>query len=370
MRLLSLFSGIGLHDLGLERAGWKIAGQVECDPWCLAVLAKHWPSVPRWEDIRDVTAESIRERAGIVDLIAGGFPCTDISLAGKGAGLSGEQSGLWREMLRIIRGVSPTWCFIENVPALRTRGAQQVVADLEASGYTVLPPVVVGAWAAGAPHRRDRVWIIARRMADSNGGRRGPGEQPLRRRQLHAPRSGGSLRPGMGNTSGERGREPDNARHPLADDGRQAHEAGRVSRGPGAGMAHASRGGVRQLEQRKPEGREAGGLRDGGETEPGGLRSGGMADANGAGLEEHGGEPGDAREERAAIVRDRWPAGRGEPQFPWEPPRLTQPRMGGGADGRSFRLDSFARRNRLRALGNANPPQVPELIGRWILSQS
>lgn len=364
MRLLSLFSGIGLHDLGLERAGWEVAGQVECDPWCLAVLAKHWPSVPRWEDVRDVTAESIRERAGIVDLITGGFPCTDISLAGKGAGLSGEQSGLWREMLRIVRGVSPAWCFVENVPALRLRGAQQVVSDLEASGYTVVPPVVVGAWAAGAPHRRDRVWIVARRMANSDSGRRGPSEQSLRGRQLHTPRGGGRIWAGVGNPPGERGGEQDDARYALADDGGPPHQAGRVSGGPGGRVADADRNGVRVLEQREPKGREAGSVRDRGQAEPGGLHSGSC----------------------------RWPAGRGEPQFPWEPPRLTQPRMGGVLDGSTVGLDGSAggdrekaariaakrearfrawcRRQRLRALGNANPPDIPELIGRWILSQA
>src|SRR5262249_35665923 len=102
------------------------------------------------------------------DLIAGGFPCQDISAAGKGAGIGGTRSGLWFEMARIIAGVRPAWVLVENVPALRARGADRVLADLEEIGYTCWP-FVVGAWAVGAPHRRDRVWIVAHR---DGGGRR------------------------------------------------------------------------------------------------------------------------------------------------------------------------------------------------------
>src|SRR5688500_15374092 len=98
-RFLSLFSGIGLHDLGLVRAGWDPAAQVEINPWCRAVLEKHWPGLPRLEDVRDVSAESIRP-LGRINLVTGGFPCPDLSTAGRGVGLlRGERSSLWFHML-------------------------------------------------------------------------------------------------------------------------------------------------------------------------------------------------------------------------------------------------------------------------------
>lgn len=160
MRVLSLFSGIGGLELGLEWAGMTTVGQCEFDRYCRKVLEKHWPGMPRWIDVREVTGENVKERCGHVDLVCGGFPCQDISVAGKGVGLSGERSGLYWEMWRVIKEVRPDWVLAENVPALRTRGADDVIASLEGLGYTVWP-IVVGAWAVGAPHKRDRVWIVA-----------------------------------------------------------------------------------------------------------------------------------------------------------------------------------------------------------------
>lgn len=156
MNVLSLFSGIGGIDLGLERAGMRIVAQCEIDPFCRAVLAKHWPDIPRFDDVRELHAESLPR----VDLIAGGFPCQDVSAAGKGAGIGGARSGLWKEMARLIAECRPAWVLVENVPALRTRGADRVLADLEAIGYDAWP-MVVGAHHVGAPHRRNRVWIVA-----------------------------------------------------------------------------------------------------------------------------------------------------------------------------------------------------------------
>ena len=107
-----------------------------------------------------------------VDLIAGGFPCQDISVAGKGVGLDGERSGLWFEYLRIVQELRPTWVLAENVPALRTRGADTVLDGLAAAGYSCWP-LVVGARHVGAPHRRDRVWIVAHASRDESERRRG-----------------------------------------------------------------------------------------------------------------------------------------------------------------------------------------------------
>jgi DNA (cytosine-5)-methyltransferase 1 len=152
-----LFAGIGGMSLGLERAGFTVRWQVECDPYCTNVLARHWPDVPRRRDVRLATAASLAR----VDLIVGGFPCQDISAAGRGIGLLGHRSGLWREFARLIRELGPRWVLIENVPALRGRGADTVLGDLEAAGYACWP-LVVGARHLGAPHRRDRVWIVGR----------------------------------------------------------------------------------------------------------------------------------------------------------------------------------------------------------------
>jgi len=151
----SLFAGIGGLELGLERAlGAEVVWQVEREPFCLRVLEKHWPNAMRFDDVE--TAENLP----YVDVICGGFPCQDISAAGKGAGLDGARSGLWREFRRIVEEVRPFAVVVENVPALRTRGLARVVADLDALGY-VGEWGVVSAASVGAPHLRRRLFIIA-----------------------------------------------------------------------------------------------------------------------------------------------------------------------------------------------------------------
>ena len=144
-------------------------GQIEIDEYCQEILKKHWKKVPRWSDITRVTVADIRRRCGRIDLITGGFPCQDISTAGKGAGITeGQRSSLWWEMWRLIRELRPDWLLLENVPALRTNGADSVLSSLEAIGYTCWP-LVVGAWHAGAAHKRNRVWIIANRSTEPDG---------------------------------------------------------------------------------------------------------------------------------------------------------------------------------------------------------
>jgi DNA (cytosine-5)-methyltransferase 1 len=152
-----LFAGIGGMSLGLERAGFTVRWQVEREPFCENILARHWPDVVRRRDVRFAGAGNLEP----VDLIAGGFPCQDISAAGRGVGLTGHRSGLWREFARIVRELRPRWVLVENVPALRRRGADTVLGDLEAASYACWP-LVVGARHVGAPHRRDRVWIVGR----------------------------------------------------------------------------------------------------------------------------------------------------------------------------------------------------------------
>lgn len=154
----SLFAGIGGIDLGLERAGIKCLWQVENNEYANKVLEKHWPDVKRYGDIRTVDFTKVE----YVDVIAGGFPCQDISNAGKRDGIKGERSGLWKEFARAIREVGPKYVIVENVSALRHRGLDTVIADLASCGYDAEWDCIP-AKAVGAPHRRDRLFIIANR---------------------------------------------------------------------------------------------------------------------------------------------------------------------------------------------------------------
>jgi len=149
----SLFSGIGGFDLGLERVGMKCKWQVEIDEYATKILEKHWPKVRRYKDIKEV------KELEYVDVICGGFPCQDISNAGKRAGITGERSSLWKEYLRVIRMVRPKYVIVENVAALINRGLDTVLADLASCGMDAEWDCIPAS-SIGAPHRRDRVFII------------------------------------------------------------------------------------------------------------------------------------------------------------------------------------------------------------------
>ena len=161
----SLFAGIGGLELGLEATGkFKTVWQVERDPYATKVLKKHWPDVPKHDDVCTFPPEAGKWDC---DLICGGFPCQDISFAGKGAGLAGERSGLFYEGIRIIDRLRPRWVLLENVTALLVRGLDDVLRELAQVGYDAewhcLPAAAIG-----APHRRDRIFIIGK-MANTNG---------------------------------------------------------------------------------------------------------------------------------------------------------------------------------------------------------
>jgi DNA (cytosine-5)-methyltransferase 1 len=164
MKIGSLFSGIGGLELGLERAGvGHTVWQVEKDEFCRRVLAKHWPDVTRYEDVTTVDWSNV-ERA---DVLCGGFPCQDISPAGRGAGLEGEHSGLWAHFAEAIRVVRPRYVVVENSTSLLVRGMGTVLADLASSGLDAEWDCVPAA-AVGAPHLRARLFILAhpRRVGD------------------------------------------------------------------------------------------------------------------------------------------------------------------------------------------------------------
>lgn len=155
LRYLSLFSGIGGFDLGFDRAGMECVGQVEIDPYCQRVLAKHWPDVPRLADIREVKGNEF----GTIDVICGGFPCQPHSIAGKQRGAEDDRE-LWPEMCRIIANVRPAWVVAENSPNIRNTILDNIFIDLETIGYTV-GAVNIPACAVDAPHIRQRAFILA-----------------------------------------------------------------------------------------------------------------------------------------------------------------------------------------------------------------
>jgi len=155
MKVGGLFSGIGGFELGLTWAGMEIAWMVEINEFCQKVLKKHWPTVPIYGDIKSVTKEEL----GSVDLICGGFPCQPFSQAGKQRGKDDDRY-LWPEMLRVIRELKPRWIIGENVAGFINMELENAFADLEGEGYKV-EAFVLPAYSVGAPHQRDRIWIVA-----------------------------------------------------------------------------------------------------------------------------------------------------------------------------------------------------------------
>jgi DNA (cytosine-5)-methyltransferase 1 len=308
LNVLDLFSGIGGFSLGLERTGgFKTVAFCEIEPFPRAVLAKHWPEVPCYDDVRTLTAERLAADGIPVDVICGGFPCQDISIAGRGAGLEGARSGLWFDMLRLIDQTSPRWVIAENVSALRSRGLDDVLRGLAEIGYDA-EWHCIPAGAIGAAHQRDRVWIVAH----PQGGRRGE----------HGHECGQACHPQTG--------QPADSRAVLADAERCGHE-GRgsdsdVREDPGAALPPGTAGS--QVVTARDVARAAA-ERRWGRVAPG---LGGEAD----------GLP-----RRMDGTR---------PVETWEgnTPRVVAPGYPN-------------RRPRLKSLGNSVVPQIPELIGRAIL---
>ena len=286
MRVLDLFSGIGGFSLGLERAGMETVAFCERDAYCQAVLRKHWPEVPCFDDIHTLDAERLG-RLGRIDVVCGGFPCQPFSVAGQQKGKDDDRH-LWPEMCRVIALARPAWVIGENVAGLIAMALDDVLADLEGLGYTARTFVIPAA-AVGAPHRRDRLWIVATH-ADS---------------QQHEGRPHAD------------GRAP--ATELPAD--AQALQRGTIER-------HEQDGDVRGAED--------------------------VADASGAGLQ-------GSRDERsqAGDAPPRQSLFRSEgDRRQWE----FEPDVGRVAYGVPRRVD------RLRCLGNAVVPQIPEIIGRAIMA--
>jgi DNA (cytosine-5)-methyltransferase 1 len=168
LRVLSLFAGIGGFDLGLERTGgFETVAFCEIEEYPQKILRRHWPKVPIYHDVRELTAEQLASDGVVVDVIVGGFPCQDLSVAGRRAGIEGERSGLWSEMLRLVRDIRPRYVLVENVGGLLAGPGElpgawfgKVLGDLAEIRYDAEWDCIPAA-AVGAPHLRDRVWLMA-----------------------------------------------------------------------------------------------------------------------------------------------------------------------------------------------------------------
>ena len=298
MKVLDLFSGIGGFALGLEAAGFETAAFCEIDPYAQKVLKKNWPGVPIYDDVRRITADRLVSDGVGVDVITGGFPCQDISTAGRQAGIDGERSGLWSECSRLLGDIRPRYAIFENVTNLLTGDGgdwfKRVLWDISSVGYDA-EWHCIPASAIGAHHHRDRIWIVAYPNSDSQSG------VALNAGEIHPP----SL------------------------------------------FTYPSSGGVRQKQEPR-------------------------AECEGATLPELNGEAqlladsdSERRCSRDSKRQDAGDAGKSpiltrddiRGVGPWD----AEPNVGRVANGVP------ARSHRLRCLGNAVVPQIPELIGRQIM---
>ncbi len=207
--VLDLFSGIGGFSLGLERTGgFKTVAFCEINDYARRVLAQHWSNVPCYSDIRNLGHTDLkRDDVPHPDVLCGGFPCQDISVAGKGAGINGTRSGLWSDYARLIEEIKPHFVIIENVSVLRSRGLDQVLGQLAAFGYDA-EWNCIPASALGAPHQRDRIWIVAyseraERWSQSSGRENWPDGHDGRREEAASRSANGGS--DVAHTSGQLG---------------------------------------------------------------------------------------------------------------------------------------------------------------------
>ena len=319
----SLFAGIGGFDLGFERAGMSCKWQVEIDDYATKVLEKHWPDVHRERDIRECGRGNLER----VDVICGGFPCQDISYAGRGAGLDGERSGLFFEAVRVVRELRPRCVVLENVAALLTRGLDRVLGTLAEIGFDA-EWHCIPASSVGAPHIRDRVFVMA--YAQHNGLTASEGEyQNDQQRTRREEKQSGVEQP----TGSGRGRT---ISADVADTGR-SHGNGRASDSPL--VSH----GYREVSEDGQEAADHTERRCGSELVAHTEQVGRTA---GRGIEGNEGRAGQRWREPCASG---W----------WQ----SEPDVGRVAHGVPSRVD------RLRGLGNAVVPQVAEYVGRMVMER-
>jgi DNA (cytosine-5)-methyltransferase 1 len=314
LRVGSLFSGIGGFDLGLERAGMEVIWQVENDPYCQKVLAKHWPDVPCYGDVHDVGAHNLAE----VDVICGGFPCQPVSQAGKQRGQDDER-WLWPQFARIVGELRPRYVLVENVPGILIRGLGDVLGDLAELGYDAEWGCVSAA-SVGAPHLRKRIFIVAHADSDDRRGRSSSKPQKRRTRVEHGGGGTGQYERKTDSDVAHRERE---GLEGHAGDGDHSHESRRLKARPD-----------------RPTGE-------------GCLPRGEVADATVTGRETRRGN-GMGDDKRSSMGDRQSARSCGKEGGHW----AVEPNVGRVANGVPNRVD------RLRGLGNAIVPQVAEWIGQ------
>jgi DNA (cytosine-5)-methyltransferase 1 len=307
LRLLDLFSGIGGFSLGLERTGGiETVAFCEYAKFPRKVLAKHWPNVPIYPDVRELTAERLHaDGLGRIDIICGGYPCQPFSYAGKREGAEDDRH-LWPEMRRLVETLRPTWVIGENVAGHITMGLDDVLADLDACGYSA-QAFVIPACAVDARHRRDRLWLVAYRDNAGQSASEGRGQDGWNQSRDHAGR--GSEAVAYAGRELRQGKFSQSRREEAA----QRHEA------------------AIHFEQRSEALADT--ISERGRGWDGEWQHAVHADACGETL--------------GTGTDGNW----------W----AVEPELGRVAHGVSQRVD------RLKALGNAVVPQIPELIGRAIL---
>lgn len=318
LRVLDLFSGIGGFSLGLERTGgFETVAFCEIEEFPRKVLAKHWPEVPQYEDVRTLRGEQV----GPVDIICGGYPCQPFSTAGKRRGEEDDRH-LWPEFSRLVDELRPAWVIGENVAGHISMGLDDVLSDLEGKGYACRP-FVIPACAKGAHHRRDRTWVIAH------------SSDILQSRKLDNGRNQSAATGSQG--CNELQERPANGKRVWSEPGTSASM-----------VAHAE-------SQRRAEARQLGGRRS--------KRTTGASAA-----------PEDvSNPQRIGCIKVVTPEQSGAPRKGptgeagyrsgpgWWAGWLPEPDVGRVADGVPHRVD------RLKSLGNAVVPQIPEMIGHAIL---
>lgn len=341
LKVLDLFSGIGGFSLGLERTGgFEIVAFCEIDEHARKVLKKHWPDTPIFEDISLLTKRHDMLEYGEgsvkigelgtsnIDVICGGFPCQDISTANTtGKGLKGERSGLWREFKRLIEEIKPRYALIENVANLRSKGLNQVIKDLWSIGYDC-EWHIIPACSVGALHKRERIWIIAY-----------PHSESLRNIEQRKP--SGWIQNGI-QDQGETELRVNGTKRDATNSNCERME-GRIE-------SRSNNKGLREERQSKPnnhsfskehkEGRIS--------TYPNNFRLW---------------RPFTSEEER----RVWWAKATSSVSHVFGKIHEIEPTVCRVNDGISKRLDERARKERIKQLGNAVVPQIPELIGRVIL---
>lgn len=328
MNHLDLCSGIGGFALAADWAGMTTIGFCEIDPFCQRVLRKHWPETPIHDDLRTLTGDII-DGWGRTDLVTAGYPCQPFSHAGRRMGQKDDRH-LWPYIAEIVEDLRPPWCLFENVAGHVTLGLDDVLFDLETLGYSC-EALVVPACAVDAPHRRDRVWVLA------NAGR-GNGER-FSNTSAGNERDRGDA--GWQEASGWLGERSQDAAHPHGQREPQSGGPEPDERGWFSNRRPAVAADAQGVGKREPS-NKAEPVAVGGEARKiaggGGLRSHAGRAADDADGGRHGEEDGALRSGRSRPELATW--------------REVEPLVRGGNDGLPYRVD------RLRALGNAIVPHV------------